>query len=51
MRNYRVYATEDLNLEIYYTFDGQWAKSEKSPKVVPGWLNWLIEVGTVFSSS
>ena len=22
MRNYRVYATEDLNLEIYYTFDG-----------------------------
>ena len=23
MRNYRVYATEDLNLEIYYTFDGQ----------------------------
>lgn len=23
MRNYRMYATEDLNLGIYYTFDGQ----------------------------
>lgn len=23
MRNYRMYATEDLNLSIYYTFDGQ----------------------------